>query len=1301
MFLNKVKSRFLGGASVNYLDGVWLNFSVGSTKDANFDVFVNGDCVANSVSCTDGVVDCCLPVAKLASLIEGRTEVCIEVQRSGSGAVILTYTDSVDRIYKKQFEYIHGDVNSTLVNLPFLNEYSVGLLGDSAKLSIVRNLFLCNLGEDADNLVELLLSSLASISLSKDEDLYWHLLGNSAFLSKLATESFLARCSSFESFLTDALMAMPQLEAQSFIQFSGLPATWQKRFYDACVKARAIECEDAEDYPLFSDKGVSEWECLDASEQKRLWPLLFARIEHTRQFDFAKNYPPGFIVDGLDEELAHESLIEAASSQWYSISLAVYAASSGLPTSTILRLLQQFVATRGWDDFAYLDQFSYVVNYLVSSEIAGSDYDVLVDIIFEFIRIRAQKLESDLYRTGFIKAVVAVINWGIVSANFSWYRLNQQVLPYWVFDEGYAEALCVDEVRRFDGETFDYLNRVFSRAASSTAFFGSLNERSFLDVGDIRVQLHNLLWLKEHGVRKAKGWILTLSRYCQLHQVDELYDELVQFHKSIEDFYTAYQLSTTDEQRDYFERKLSWRSLSEKRGDSYWFERALLVRKEAITARVDFADDLFEYIKSVNIAGRPACKDLVELLTGEFIYLTIQDAEFEIAADVFNFLDKAYPEGLLVLKLVLSFNGSDATEVRIKSLARSFDPDGNALDSVLSGLKVISLGSGSSLNVEDLLVRLKQRYVFPYMQVLIYSCNAYESSRHEVIRNSWLKDLTAYGIDYKIVVGGADHSVIENDKMRLSVPDTYEFLPQKSVEMFRFSASSTSYRYHYKLDDDCVLNALAMFSDPSFLGQDYYGRVVTRGIGGIDRSWHQAKSTTSLAKNALDLSPEGSTYCDGSTGYVLSDIAATKLTEVVQDPYNSPLIESSYFEDKLIGDLMAVANVPAVQYSYSSVVRRRVAGGNDVQIWEYNLLPSSKNNIKVLHTEDDDFRLNYGRKIGELDFFPSLIFGDAASEARPTNQWVENADALLEKIHVDEEAIRRAKHVAIIVAKNEGNLLPNLLQHHRSIGIEHFLFVDNCSDDDTLSFLSSQTDVSTFVATQEYKYSRFGVNWQETLLKHYCVGKWALIIDTDELFTYSGMEERSIASLTKTADEEGASAFFAPMIDFYPQSSLENSDITGEKPFYDVCSFYDDLETMSIDSDPSYGPFSNSVCWHGGLRMRIFGRYANYPAPNYLNQKYNLIKYHPKMRLVEGLHFMYGATVATEKAVLMHFKYHSGFHDKVMREVKSGQHWGGGKEYKRYAKRLENQESAALYQSGVSKSYSSSSEFIKDVFKND
>ena len=73
--------------------------------------------------------------------------------------------------------------------------------------------------------------------------------------------------------------------------------------------------------------------------------------------------------------------------------------------------------------------------------------------------------------------------------------------------------------------------------------------------------------------------------------------------------------------------------------------------------------------------------------------------------------------------------------------------------------------------------------------------------------------------------------------------------------------------------------------------------------------------------------------------------------------------------------------------------------------------------------------------------------------------------------------------------RNERIRLPYFLAYYRRLGVNHFLIVDNGSDDGTRDFLAEQSDVSVWSATAGYKQSRFGMDWMMHLLRRHGHGR--------------------------------------------------------------------------------------------------------------------------------------------------------------------------------------------------------------------
>ncbi|MFT6694856.1 MAG: hypothetical protein ACJAXU_000346, partial [Paracoccaceae bacterium] len=86
--------------------------------------------------------------------------------------------------------------------------------------------------------------------------------------------------------------------------------------------------------------------------------------------------------------------------------------------------------------------------------------------------------------------------------------------------------------------------------------------------------------------------------------------------------------------------------------------------------------------------------------------------------------------------------------------------------------------------------------------------------------------------------------------------------------------------------------------------------------------------------------------------------------------------------------------------------------------------------------------------------------------------------------------------------RNERVRLPYFLEYYRNLGVNHFMFVENNSDDGSKEYLEQQHDVTLWTTTQSYKRSKFGVDWLNALQSRYGVDHWNLVVDVDEFFIY-------------------------------------------------------------------------------------------------------------------------------------------------------------------------------------------------------
>jgi len=258
--------------------------------------------------------------------------------------------------------------------------------------------------------------------------------------------------------------------------------------------------------------------------------------------------------------------------------------------------------------------------------------------------------------------------------------------------------------------------------------------------------------------------------------------------------------------------------------------------------------------------------------------------------------------------------------------------------------------------------------------------------------------------------------------------------------------------------------------------------------------------------------------------------------------------------------------------------------------------------------------------------------------------------------------------------RNERIRLPFFLKYYRDLGVNHFIVVDNNSDDGSREYLAEQPDVSVWTSSASYKRSRFGVDWLNWLARRHAHGHWVLTVDPDEFFVYPFADTRNLRALTDWLDASSIRSFGAMLIDMYPKGTLDSQPYhEGEDPF-EIASWFDSGNYM-ISRNPRFG----NLWIQGGPRARAF--FPDNPARAPALNKIPLVKWHRAYTYVSsthnllprGLNLVYDEW-GGEKAsgVLLHAKFLSTFAEKAEEELERKQHYAASHEYKAYAARLKD-----------------------------
>ncbi len=257
-------------------------------------------------------------------------------------------------------------------------------------------------------------------------------------------------------------------------------------------------------------------------------------------------------------------------------------------------------------------------------------------------------------------------------------------------------------------------------------------------------------------------------------------------------------------------------------------------------------------------------------------------------------------------------------------------------------------------------------------------------------------------------------------------------------------------------------------------------------------------------------------------------------------------------------------------------------------------------------------------------------------------------------------AIRPGDILLFCTLRNEDQRLPYFLRHYRTLGVAHFLIVDNGSTDESRALLADQPDVSVWHTTASYRKSRFGMDWLQGLLMRHGHGHWCLTVDADELLVYPHHDTRPLPALTDWLDARGQEQFGTLMLDLYPKGPLDGvRHQPGQDPA-EVLNWFDSAN-YTIRQKPEL-----EALWiQGGPRSRLF--FADTPARGPTLTKVPLVKWHWRHVYLNSTHSLLPRrlnriydTGGGEKlsGVLLHTKFLPQISAKSAEEKRRRQHFG-------------------------------------------
>ncbi len=249
--------------------------------------------------------------------------------------------------------------------------------------------------------------------------------------------------------------------------------------------------------------------------------------------------------------------------------------------------------------------------------------------------------------------------------------------------------------------------------------------------------------------------------------------------------------------------------------------------------------------------------------------------------------------------------------------------------------------------------------------------------------------------------------------------------------------------------------------------------------------------------------------------------------------------------------------------------------------------------------------------------------------------------------------------LAFATMRNEIQRLPHFLDHYRRLGVDHFLIVDNGSQDGSRELLADQPDVSLWETPASYKAARFGVDWLTWLQMRYGHGHWCLTVDADEILVYPHCDSRTLRMLTGWLEKQNRDALGALMLDMYPKGAFETAEYrAGDDPFA-VLRWFDAGPFRAARQAPL-----QNLWVQGGARERAF--FADNPQRSPTLNKLPLVRWNRRYCYINATHAILprrlnaaydGPGGDVPSGVLLHSKFLPGIVEKSKEEKTRRQHF--------------------------------------------
>lgn len=219
--------------------------------------------------------------------------------------------------------------------------------------------------------------------------------------------------------------------------------------------------------------------------------------------------------------------------------------------------------------------------------------------------------------------------------------------------------------------------------------------------------------------------------------------------------------------------------------------------------------------------------------------------------------------------------------------------------------------------------------------------------------------------------------------------------------------------------------------------------------------------------------------------------------------------------------------------------------------------------------------------------------------------------------------------IALCCLRNGELYIESFMAHHQSMGIRHFVFMDNGSTDRTIAMLQKYENVT--ILQHHLDFMSYENAARRYLVDRFSQNRWSITLDIDELFDYPYSEKFLLSDFLQYLNHKSYNAAITQMLDMFSDKALMDTDEQTSETLKDRYRYYD---ISNIDKrDYSYSKPENPriKMYSGGVR-NLLGVYC------WLT-KVSLLKMDGTIRPFIDCHHVRKAKIADISCLLLHYPF--------------------------------------------------------------